>query len=386
MKHLRFLLPVLLFCTVHVFAQVKFVDNNWDAAIAEARNSNKFLFVDCYTDWCSWCKVMDKNTFSSAEVGSSLHEKYVPLKLNMEKGYGINVAMKYGISSFPSYIILNNEGFLVKKLIGYMEVQPFLQALSEVLQNPIPISGYSNNIKTDFPLFYVYAYDANKETPRPSAEEVFKYLDAQTDLLNETNFNILKRFEINEKYANIILEQYDNYKQMYGDEATDLIEKVMDLKLEKAIANKSIEQLNSVIDMPNKYQFPNASETEIHLKMQYFLGIDDCDSYANTVNALIDGSNQMAPSALNSYSWTVYEKCNSKKSIEAAISWIERALATTEDYASLDTYAALLYKNKSYSKAKTIAEKAIKLGLTETEDVSETKKLLVKINAASSKK
>ena len=52
----------------------------------------------------------------------------------------------------------------------------------------------------------------------------------------------------------------------------------------------------------------------------------------------------------------------------------------------MDTYAALLYKAKNYSKAKTIAEKAIKIGTADGEDVSETQKLLAKINAASIKK
>ncbi|HQU99984.1 MAG: thioredoxin family protein [Bacteroidia bacterium] len=386
MKRIFYVVLVSFILGYNSQAQVSFIDNNWETAFAEARNTNKFVFVDCYTDWCSWCKVMDKNTFSNTEVGSNMSEKFVALKLNMEKGYGINVAMKYGVSAFPSYLVLNAEGYLIKKLMGYMEVQPFLQSLTSILENPTPINGYSNSIKTDYPLFYTYTFDGNKETPRPAAEEVYKYLDTQTDLLNETNFNILKRYQINEKYAQVILNQYDNYKQMYGDEANDLIEKVIDVKLETAIANKSLEQLALVVDLPHKYQLANASETEVNLKAQYYLGINDCDNYALTINQFVESQNEVMPATLNSYSWTVYEKCNSKKSIDLALVWIERALSKEEDYASMDTYAALLYKAKNYSKAKTIAEKAIKIGTADGEDVSETQKLLAKINAASIKK
>ena len=41
-----------------------FIDQDWEKARDLAKESNKILIVDFYTEWCGWCKVMDKNTFS----------------------------------------------------------------------------------------------------------------------------------------------------------------------------------------------------------------------------------------------------------------------------------------------------------------------------------
>ena len=54
---------------------------------AEKLNKEKPLpiLVDIYTDWCGWCKVMDKNTFADPEVARILNEKFYPVKFNAEQ-------------------------------------------------------------------------------------------------------------------------------------------------------------------------------------------------------------------------------------------------------------------------------------------------------------
>lgn len=52
------LLSLLLSSTLS--AQVNFKDFEWQQAKDSARQQNKNLFVDCYTNWCGWCRVMDK--------------------------------------------------------------------------------------------------------------------------------------------------------------------------------------------------------------------------------------------------------------------------------------------------------------------------------------
>ena len=47
-------------------------------------DGKKFL-VDVYTDWCGWCKVMDKNTFTDPGVKAYLEENYHLVKFNAEQ-------------------------------------------------------------------------------------------------------------------------------------------------------------------------------------------------------------------------------------------------------------------------------------------------------------
>lgn len=128
---------------------------NWLSIQAAADHKNeegKMFFVDVYTDWCGWCKVMDNKTFSDPTVQKALNERFHLVKFNAEqkdaisfnnKKYewqnagrnGINaLAVEFlgGEMGFPSYVFLdkNKKPFKVAK--GFMPVDQFLAELSTV--------------------------------------------------------------------------------------------------------------------------------------------------------------------------------------------------------------------------------------------------------------
>ena len=57
----------------------------WEEAIKENKLVKKKLFVDVYTQWCGWCKRMDKSTFEDPEVAKYLNENFYPIKLDAEQ-------------------------------------------------------------------------------------------------------------------------------------------------------------------------------------------------------------------------------------------------------------------------------------------------------------
>lgn len=42
------------------------------------------IFIDTYTDWCGWCKKMDKETFTNEVISDILTNKFYPVKFNAE--------------------------------------------------------------------------------------------------------------------------------------------------------------------------------------------------------------------------------------------------------------------------------------------------------------
>jgi thioredoxin-related protein len=42
------------------------------------------FFIDTYTDWCGWCKKMDKDTFTNPVISEILNNKFYPVKFNAE--------------------------------------------------------------------------------------------------------------------------------------------------------------------------------------------------------------------------------------------------------------------------------------------------------------
>jgi thioredoxin-related protein len=63
-------------------AQVKWM--SFDDAVAASRKAPRKIFVDIYADWCGWCKVLDRDTFSDDAVAKILNEQYYPVKLDAE--------------------------------------------------------------------------------------------------------------------------------------------------------------------------------------------------------------------------------------------------------------------------------------------------------------
>ena len=61
---------------------------NW-LTIEEAQkiknNEGKLYMVDVYTDWCGWCKVMDKKTFTDDGIKKYLDENFYVIKFNAEQ-------------------------------------------------------------------------------------------------------------------------------------------------------------------------------------------------------------------------------------------------------------------------------------------------------------
>jgi thioredoxin-related protein len=48
------------------------------------RQDPRPIFVDTYTDWCGWCKKMDKETFTNQIISDILNNKYYPVKFDAE--------------------------------------------------------------------------------------------------------------------------------------------------------------------------------------------------------------------------------------------------------------------------------------------------------------
>ena len=49
---------------------------SWDEAVTANGEAPKMLFIDLYTDWCGWCKVMDRQTFTDPKVIQYMNENF----------------------------------------------------------------------------------------------------------------------------------------------------------------------------------------------------------------------------------------------------------------------------------------------------------------------
>ena len=90
-----------------------------DQALALAKANKTTVVVDIYTDWCGWCKRMDKDIYTQPQI-ISLSNRYVFLKLNAEDGgQGARFAQKNNVEGYPTTVIIDENGRYLRAVPGY---------------------------------------------------------------------------------------------------------------------------------------------------------------------------------------------------------------------------------------------------------------------------
>lgn len=101
---------------------VVFLENKTFAeALETAKASGKKLFLDCYTTWCGPCKMMTSKIFPQKEAGDYFNAEFVNIKIDMEKGEGIELAKRFKIKAYPTFIMFDNNGKEIGRLVGGRE-------------------------------------------------------------------------------------------------------------------------------------------------------------------------------------------------------------------------------------------------------------------------
>lgn len=97
-----------------------------------ARAEGKLIVADVYTDWCGWCKRMDKTIYSDPAI-VALSRQQVFVKVNAEdRGEGQRFAQQMGVHGYPTTIVLDAQGRVLNIARGYIAwPQVFLKLVQE---------------------------------------------------------------------------------------------------------------------------------------------------------------------------------------------------------------------------------------------------------------
>ena len=103
-----------------------FEDLTFEQALAKAQATRSMLFIDCYTSWCGPCRHMAENVFPLEKVGDFMNQ-FICVKYDMEKGEGPELAKKFNVQAYPTFVILNWDGSLRHKLVGSADPDEFME-------------------------------------------------------------------------------------------------------------------------------------------------------------------------------------------------------------------------------------------------------------------
>ncbi|MFK8008466.1 MAG: thioredoxin family protein [Saprospiraceae bacterium] len=120
-----------------------------EEALAAQEKNDKKIFIDMYTDWCKWCKVMDQKTFTDKAVIQYMNDNFYAVKFNAEqkkaitfKGkkyefipsgrrgiHGLAFELMEKSASYPSFVLLDENLNNLGTIKGYKAPTPFMSLL-----------------------------------------------------------------------------------------------------------------------------------------------------------------------------------------------------------------------------------------------------------------
>lgn len=157
-----------------------------EAFEANQKAPKKFV-IDVYTDWCGWCKVMDRETFTKPAIVEYINKNYYAVKLNAEQKDEIKLGdrtykslgnvhelaatLLNGQMSYPTTVFLNEKMEMIQPVPGYLEPRIFHQIST--------FFGGNHNQKEAFDKFqagtYVTQYQPTMPTVAPSAPQAVNH-------------------------------------------------------------------------------------------------------------------------------------------------------------------------------------------------------------------
>lgn len=104
--------------------KIAFQNLTLDQAVEQAKKEGKLVFIDAHTAWCQPCVMMEKNVFSLNTVADYYNEHFINVKIDFGKEK--ELAERFGVNGYPSFIFVNGKGKAVYIAGGYTEEKEFI--------------------------------------------------------------------------------------------------------------------------------------------------------------------------------------------------------------------------------------------------------------------
>lgn len=344
-------------------------DAKWQQILDKAKKENKYILLDAYASWCGPCKWMAKEVFPKPEVGAAINPYYISAKIDMEKGEGLELAKKYNVRNYPTYLFFDANGELVHRSLGSMPASDFITLCTNTL-NPdkqfitLKKKYLSGNRDTSFlRMFALNANDAQDSVAQPALKEFLSSVNNElspaniqliaytTNTLQDYGYDIIQQNK--EKFYEVLgKNQVDNQlEELVWNEAKKAGKKGSDKEAFKKVIQQYLPEKTDLL----------CAEYEISLLKR----AADWKAYLPKALVFADKFCQNDYERLNSVAGTIWENYKDKASLEKALKFALRSVELNSNFDNNDTVARLYAKLNNKSIAKKYAQTSLELAKKE---------------------
>lgn len=350
---------------------IEFFHGTWEEALTEAKLQEKVIFIDAFAVWCGPCKRMANNVFPDEKVGEFFNRYFINMKLDMERGEGLEFRKEYPVAAFPTLFFINSEGEVVQKVKGAKDVKSLLDLGKKVLSLSDNSEEYAELYEAgerDPEFIYKYVKSLNN-SGKSSLRIANEYLNSQSDLSTEFNLKFILETatSADSRIFGLLVQNRSQIEDVVGKEDVEnQIVRACQATVLKASEYNSTELLEEAQEKMKKHcpekamQFTYDSALDFHLTQrnpEEYAKV--CKKYAKKV--LKDNALELDKLATN-----MYQNFTEEKAVLVEAESISKAAIDKEvNYRYYATYARILKDNGKDKEALDYAEKALELARAE---------------------
>ena len=384
----KILLVIIFSISFTLYAQegIKFQNTTFKEILAKAKSEKKLIFLDAFASWCGPCKMMEKNIFPLKSVSDYYNANFINARFDMEKGEGREIAMKYAVRSYPTYLFLNGDGELVMKNYGYMGEQDFLTIAKEANDPKLKNSSYKElfekgEMNPDFLMNMMKQYaESDYELAKKVSERYFSV--KKNDALSKEELGLLLYFLKSPNDANyaVFVQRKGEMEKLFSPE----IYKQFDVNIKiSQVMEKSLDLKTGQINDNYFYQTAiplvgkDDAETALNrMKVIYYPNTGNFIEYEKAALQYYNNSENFDPEELLKAAWIFSEHVNNSESLKKAVEWAEKSVIKSENAQNTYILAKLYAKTGKKDNAKMYAEMSQHLAESRGENATLAKQLL----------
>lgn len=372
----------------------------WDEIKAKAKETNKYIFLDCYTTWCAPCKQMDKVVYQNEKVGNSINKKFISVKVQMDTGKNDNEEIKewyksahdiqngYLVNAYPTFLFFSPDGKIVHRYTGFLNDSNFVNTAKDALDPDRQIytllekykQGAKNYGRMKYMARVAFELGEKKLSDQIARDYIENFLNNQPDnvILSKTELQFLlgkvRLLNSSDRPFKLFLNDPGTINKLMGQK--DVAQYMVSSVITKEEINPVLWPENKAIDhelvwnalyngIKKKYNKFYAEKVILDSKLKWY---EEKQDWPNIVKYNIENveRNGVDTSGINKYMlnnmiWDViFLHSNKKEDLNKAINWMELILkAVPGEPIPIDTYANLLYKSGRKREALLWQQKAV---------------------------
>lgn len=361
---------------------------SWAAIKEKARKENKYIFMDCQTTWCGWCKKLEKEVFTDDKAGAFFNANFISISVQFDqkpaqdddyvkswyKDAG-QIQKEHPMPGYPTLLIFAPDGRLVHRLVGYMPVEELIAAgkkslhpegqyytqfkkyeagerSPEFLKEFIPLAqaadfpeiaakafaAYYPIIKDPFTKDNLTLIASNTHSTQDAGFDLFSKNAAKVDAVLGKDAALNKRKKV---IRNEIMEALGKNEQL----DTDSLKAVYRTRYPDINMEKPIDDLR--LDAALSSDLPNRKDLYLQLAKNYV------SKYGSDIS----------PDMWAVLSWNVSSSSTDEARLRLALDWCKKGMEKSDgkNTSLIDCYSRILYKLGEKQEAIKWAEKLVSL-------------------------